>query len=266
MWYSNRMKYRIDYGELLAMLGDAFEVFTRRDVGLVLAGYRTVKSSRDTYQVIRQLTKQELITQRLGGEQAQFVVSAAGRQRSGVYRPDVAWDKSWDGRWRAVTYDLPESRRAERRTLWRALRDRRLGLLQRSVWIWPHPLTEMLEEIITVSGVPECFCGLEADRLFLCTHAEVVATAWNWEDIDQRHRTYLNNSKVTPDQANKAVDPMALGCLLRLERSAYQHAFSLDPLLPRGLWPKDYRGPAVERRHREFVAQSRERWGQLVSD
>jgi DNA-binding transcriptional regulator PaaX len=258
------MKYRVDYGELLALLSDTFELFTRRDVGWILAGYRGFHNERDTYVILRKLTQQELIAQRGKGKSAQFVVSDAGRRRSRVARPSDQWNRRWDGRWRAVTYDLPEVRRKERQSLWSALRDRRLGLLQRSVWIWPHPLEDILQEIITVEGVPECFCGLDADRLFLCTHAEVVATAWDWEEIAHRHRSYLNNTKATPAQAKAAALP-ALAHLLRLESAAYQYAFSLDPLLPRTLWPAEYDGPAVERRHAEFVAATRQRWHQLAS-
>ena len=258
------VRYRVDYGELLALLCDTFVTFSRRDVGWVLAGFRGVRDERDTYQIIRRLTEKELLERRGRGKSAQFVVSPAGQQRRRALRPTEQWNRPWDGRWRAVTYDLPETRRKERRWLWAALRAHRLGLLQQSVWIWPHPVEDTLREIITVQGVPECFCGLDADRLFLCTDAEVVATAWAWEEITRRQQTYLNNLKATPAQARVADNLPALGRLLRLERAAYHYAYSLDPLLPRALWPATYHGPAIERRHAEFLDVLRHRSRQLM--
>ena len=42
------------------------------------------------------------------------------------------------------SYDLPETRRNDRAQLWRALRARKLGLLQLSMWVWPHEVEEAI--------------------------------------------------------------------------------------------------------------------------
>jgi DNA-binding transcriptional regulator PaaX len=132
------------------------------------------------------------------------------------------------------------------------LRSRNLGLLQRSVWIWPHDLTQILREIIQVKGLPENFCGFTAPELFLCTHAEVVATAWNWEEITRRHRTYLTHLTANRAALQKAATLAALAGVARLERQAFAFAFSLDPLLPRTLLPDGYLGCETWERHAQF--------------
>jgi DNA-binding transcriptional regulator PaaX len=127
---------------------------------------------------------------------------AAPRRLSGCCRhgpspvkraPRTEWAKRWDGIWRVVTFDLPEVRHKERHRLSRALRGRQLGFLQRSVWVWPHDVQPILNEIIETEGVPECFCGFQANKLLLCTDAEIVASAWDFVEITRSQRGYLTH-------------------------------------------------------------------------
>ena len=260
------MKYQIDYGELLCLLLDTFVTFSRRDVGWVLAGFRGTGNQRTHYEIIRRMEREGLVQRQGRGAAARFTITVKGRQRAVVCDPAREWARSWDKQWRVVSYDLPETRRRERRMLWRALRDRKLGFLQRSLWVWTHQVEVTLREIIEVEGVPECFCGFEAHRVFLCTDAEIVATAWDFEEIHKRQQMYLNQLVATPARAKAAQQPAELARLARLEHQSYQHAFSLDPLLPRVLWPKEYLGPAVEKRHQEFRSAFHRRRRQLARE
>jgi phenylacetic acid degradation operon negative regulatory protein len=175
------------------------------------------------------------------------------------------WDEPWDGLWRVVTFDVPESRRNDRKRLWQALRARKLGLLQRSVWVWPRNVESILNEIIHAQGIPECFCGFEARRLFLCTDAEVVAAAWDFEEITRRHKAYLDHPVLTHRAVKNSRDLTRLAALARAERTAYEYAFVFDPLLPRLLLPKAYRGMDVQQRHEEFRQLMRQRLTALAS-
>ena len=134
-----------------------------------------------------------------------------------------------------------------------------MGYLQRSVWVWPHAAEALLQEIIQARGIPECFCGFEASRLFLCSTEEVVTTAWDFQEIARRHQTYLQHLVANTGSLNRARDLQELAMVVRVEREAYQYAFFLDPLLPRSLWPKTYRGPIVAERHEVFCACLRRR-------
>jgi phenylacetic acid degradation operon negative regulatory protein len=186
-------------------------------------------------------------------------------QRSPVPRsPRAAWDQPWDGAWRVVTFDLPEVRRKDRHRLWKALRAARLGLLQRSVWIWPHDVQELLTQIIEATGVPECFCGFKATQLFLCTDAEIVLSAWDFVELTRRQRGYLSNRAATVRQLKATDDLARLAALAREEWVAYEHAFAHDPLLPTKLLPPGYQGAAVERQHAEIRRELRQRLSRLV--
>jgi len=256
---------KTEYELALEVFFWGLETFSRRDCGLLLAGYRETSSSRRIGFLLERLQRERLLARQGRGRAAQFTITAAGKQRVAPLSPAREWSRSWDGKWRVFSFDLPLSRRKDRLALWRALRDHKLGLLQRSVWIWPHEVEPVLRQIVDARNIPECFCGFEANRLFLCDTTEVVATAWDFEEIGRRHTTYLRNLVATPHAAQTATDLSTLARLARQEREAYRYAFSLDPLLPRELWPAAYHGAAVEGRHDQFHAALGQRLRELCA-
>jgi DNA-binding transcriptional regulator PaaX len=241
------------------------ETFSRRDCGLILAGYRDTPGGRRLDQLLERWRRQQLITRHGRGKTAEFTITERGRSLVPVFEPHRAWNKPWDSKWRVFSFDLPADRRKDRTKLWRALHDAKLGCLQHSVWIWPHEVEALLREVIQARGIPECFCGFEASRLFLCDHAEVAATAWDFDEISRRHATYLRHLVANPSALLRARDLTELARFARIEHDAYRYAFSRDPLMPRVLWPKSYSGAAVEERHQNFCAVLQRRLHELCS-
>ncbi len=229
------------------------------------AGYDEYSHPRQITQMLGRLQQQDLIARHGRGRQVHFALTAKGRARLPTPLPTAEhWNTPWDGCWRVLTFDLPMIRQRDRFPLWRALRDRHIGLLQRSVWIWPRPLEAIVREILETEGIPECFCGFEVRRLFLCTDAEVVQAAWDFEEIFRRHRAYLQQPRLRASEARATHDLAGLARLARLERQTYAYAFSLDPLLPQELWPKGYHGPEIVARHRAFRLALRDRLAALA--
>ena len=256
---------RILYEEVLDFFLWGLETFSRRDCGLILAGYRVTDSERRANQMLDRLAQQRLLKRVGRGQDARFSITTDGQQRTAVAEPTPSWNRRWDGQWRVVGYDLPETRRKDRLVLWQALRARKLGLLQRSMWVWPHDLEPILVDVIHAKGIPECFCGFEAHRLFLCNDAEVVLAAWDFEEISRRQHAYLKHLVANISALKAAGTLVQLAHIARVERQAYQFAFSLDPLLPRSLCPKDYEGFAVEQRRQQFRDRLRRRCRDLRS-
>lgn len=264
MWYGCRsVKTEVELALEVFFWG--LEVFSRRDCGWILAGYRRCEGERRVERVLERLRRERLLAQTGRGRRARFTITDAGRQRVHIERPTDSWQRVWDGRWRVFTFDLPARQRKQRMILWRALRDARMGLLQHSVWIWPHEVESILEKVIQSHGIPECFCGFEVGRLFLCDDAEVVATAWDFSAIDRAHEVYLKHPVANVPSLNRADSLQELARVARVERDAYQDAFCGDPLLPRALWPKSYRGARVEERHQQFLARLSRRLRELVT-
>ncbi len=244
---------------ILEFLCWGVQVFTRRDLGLTLSGYRPTATDRRIDELLERLRQQRLLEKEGRGRYARFTITAAGQQQVRTFDPAAHWNQPWDAKWRVFTFDFPANRHKDRILLWRALRNHKFGLLQRSVWIWPHMVTSILEGIVQAQGIPECFCGFEAGHVFLCDNAEIIVAAWDFEEIARRHSTYLNNGVATTGNLARARDLRELARLTRIERDAFHYAFSRDPLLPRELWPKGYKGPALHERRLAFHAQLRRR-------
>ncbi len=255
----------IDYEEILDVFLWGVSKLMQPTFHNLLVGYDEFAHRPQRLRLLKELRRQKLIEQTRRGKRAEFVITAVGRHRMRELDPQSLWGRRWDGVWRVVTFDVPETRRRERKLLWQSLRARKFGLLQRSVWVWPHPVETILKEIIHVEGVPECFCGFEAPRLVLCNDEEVIETAWDWEEIGHRQNAYLRLTFGTVANLDVARDLGALAAAARAERRAYEDAFIFDPLLPAALLPRNYRGQAVRLRHVRFRERLRQRFAEMAS-
>jgi DNA-binding transcriptional regulator PaaX len=83
--------------------------------------------------------------------------------------------KPWDGRWRFLIFDIPETRRVTRDQIRRSLISFGFYRLQNSVWVFPYECEEVLE-LLRINY------GVRYDALYL--RAEKVAK-------DQRLRRYF---------------------------------------------------------------------------
>ena len=254
---------RLEYEIALECFLWGLDMLTRRDLGLIFTGYRDVQSEQHIEQLIDRLRQQKMIEQSGRGPSAEIKITDAGRHRVRVRRPADHWDRPWDGHWRVFLFDLPARQQKDRVVLWRALREARFGLLQRSVWIWPFEVEPELRQVLQTRGSPGAACGFEVSRLFLCEATEVVASSWNFVAIGRAHETYLKHLVANVTSLNRADNLSELARVARVERDAYQDAFAIDPLLPRPLWPKSYKGTGVEQRHQVFMARLRTRVAEL---
>lgn len=241
------------------------ETFSRRDFALILAGVRHTASGREYDRLLERWRRQQKVVRTGRGREVRFRIADEVRHRSGTVDPAAEWGRDWDGKWRVFSFDLPEIRRKERLSLWRQLRAAKFGFLQRSVWVWPHDVEASLREMVEAQGIPECFCGFEAGRLFLCDAAEIVGTAWDWKQIRHDHDAYLQQGSGAVRALGKADRIEELARLVRTEHDAYRAAFRHDPLLPRNLWPDSYQGQAVKQQHCEYQACLRDRMGKVVA-
>ena len=251
------------YIEILDTFLSCMEFLARPTLYSILYGYNDCESPRQADLLVERLEERQFVARTGRGKRAIYSITANGLRQASALSPMRHWETPWDGHWRAVLFDLPANRPGVRQALWKALRARKFGLLQRSVWVWPHECEAILKEITDARGVPECFCGLESRRLFLCTDEEVIETAWKFDDIGEHHTSYLESTKRLATALNKVKDMESLGRLARVEREAFRAAFAWDPLLPRRLCPKGYRGFQVERRHQEILQTLRNRMANL---
>ncbi|KKU04430.1 MAG: Repressor in ring oxydation complex/ phenylacetic acid degradation pathway related protein (PaaX) [Parcubacteria group bacterium GW2011_GWA2_45_30] len=143
---------------------------------LKLIGSDWRKINRESlWQSIRRLYQSKLVTaheQKDGS--VTLVLSEEGRQRALTYKLDemrITAPKRWDGKWRIIIFDVPESKKKIRDAL--RFQFRRLGLkeLQKSVFIHPYPCDDEIDFII------ELYQARSYVRKII---AESVDTALHW--------------------------------------------------------------------------------------
>jgi phenylacetic acid degradation operon negative regulatory protein len=172
--------------------------------------------------------------------------------------PAAAWGRSWDGRWRLVVFDLPETKSALRTRLRRFLKARGFGYLQDSVWVSPDPLGGLLgrwggldtvESLITLEACP---CSGESNTA-------IVLGAWDFDRVNHLYQRCLKILEDPPESRRNPVEGSAtVRRWVRLESEAWLEAVSSDPLLPGVLVPDGYRGPEVwEKRQRVLTRVTR---------
>lgn len=83
-----------------------------------------------------------------------FYITARGQKeafwsaldaRLALYQPT---QQKWDGRWRMILFDIPEKKRRLRDDLRHVLKCLAFKELQRSVWVTPHKIPDLVNELL----------------------------------------------------------------------------------------------------------------------
>lgn len=144
--------------------------------------------------------------------------------------PETCWNRRWDQKWRLLAFDIPAKPHARRQKLWRWLKQNRLGLLQRSLWISGKPLQE-IRELFHDAANSHTLLVWEAPTPAGLNPVSIVEQAWDMAGLDADYQAALSlsSAEATPENLRKAT-------------FRWQKAVQADPLLPRSLYPKSFRG------------------------
>lgn len=185
-----------------------------------------------------------------------FRLTPAGRLRAlGGCLPGEWWDRAWDGAWRTVVFDFPESRRALRNELRKDLRAARFGCLQGGAWVRPHPLDAHAEHLRQRTGTAGSITFLEARAACGDQAADIVTKAWDFARLRSWHGDYLEHLARLPCPGTPGIDRNLLEWG-RLEKQRWEHCLAHDPLLPRELWPDGYLGETAWKARLETLARA----------
>lgn len=155
--------------------------------------------------------------------------------------PTAQWNRTWDGHWDLVIFDIPESERDIRRRLRDILKAEQFGQLQKSVWLRPSiSLSKRLQSFqkTTRPGVYQ----MMRVQLSVADQRGIVEKAWPWEQIMEVQDAYQRHLKDLGPLARKGAPDDAFHRWFLQEHALWSQWMKADPLLPRTLWPKSYSG------------------------
>lgn len=117
------------------------------------AGSSKKPAPTETYAITRSLKNlaDTGLIERLESGQGEYArLTQKGRQKVASMRldnPNALANPNWDGKWRIVLLDLPESRKQEREALRYLLKKAGFVLLKNSAWVSPFPFEFLFQNI-----------------------------------------------------------------------------------------------------------------------
>jgi len=111
-------------------------------------------------QALKRLREHGFIEKQKDGEKIIFKLTEAGRDWLLKNKPDDQIE--WDGVWRLVIFDIPESYKRARNTLRRRLKDWGFSAWQKSVWASKKPLTTALRKLVKELGIDDWVLVIES--------------------------------------------------------------------------------------------------------
>jgi DNA-binding transcriptional regulator PaaX len=151
--------------------------------------------------------------------------------------PERSWSQDWDGKWRSISFDLPQSYRRERNHLNNWLKKHRFGHLQGSLWITHRKYATWTNEIEELKIDPHSVLFQESSPIGRLTNEEYVSKAWPFKKINlnySKHIQFLSNNLPASSQ-----QPLSW---FETESNLWNAAFEMDPFLPDELLPSRYKG------------------------
>lgn len=97
----------------------------------------------------------------------------------------------WDGRWRLLTYSIPESKRHLRRRLRQQLTWLGFGALHQATWISPRDLRDEVEQIVNELQVRPFAEFFSAEHRGFASDEEIVARCWNLEQLNDYYAAFI---------------------------------------------------------------------------
>lgn len=206
-------------------------------------------SPRAVRAAIWRMVRQGWLRTRRIGRRAYCSLTPQGAWRvdQGVRRVYRLEPEPWDGRWRLLTYAIPEGRRAVRDRLRRELAWLGLGPLSRSTWLTPRNLAAQLSELATSYGLLDGVAIFEGRHLGPEQDLSLVRRCWDLGAVASRYRAFI-----------AATRARAVGLGRRLRRGAisdaacfaekillvheYRKFLFVDPGLPQALLPAGWPG------------------------
>lgn len=133
--------------------------------------------------------------------------------------------EKWDGKWRIISYEIPESKRELRDKLRREMQGWGLGPWHRSFWLTPHPIIETLRQLVSQKEEEKYIQAFEADHTF-GEREVLIEKVWGKSNLDKKYRELFKSWHDLLSKEGDKVDKF------KTVASLYVEMLKIDPGLP----------------------------------
>jgi phenylacetic acid degradation operon negative regulatory protein len=96
--------------------------------------------------------------------------------------------ETWDGKWRILSYEIPEKKREMRDRLRREVSGWGLGPWHRSFWITPHPIIPNLRALVSEREEESYIQAFESEHVFGDRNV-LIEKVWQTSVLEKKYRT-----------------------------------------------------------------------------
>lgn len=99
---------------------------------------------------------------------------------------------NWDGKWRILSYEIPEKKRDLRDRLRREVAGWGLGPWHRSFWLTPHPIIDNLKNLVVGKEEEKFVQAFEADHTFGDKEV-LIEKVWKKQELEKKYRALFKS-------------------------------------------------------------------------
>lgn len=121
-------------------------------------------------------------------KQSLYMLTEKGFQELCLNFPVFRYMKDkWDGKWRILSYEIPEKKRDLRDRLRREVAGWGLGPWHRSFWLTPHPIIDNLRSLVSQKEEEQYIQAFEASHVF-GNREILIEKVWQKSLLDKKYR------------------------------------------------------------------------------
>lgn len=136
--------------------------------------------------------------------------------------------EKWDGKWRIISYEIPEIKREIRDRLRREMQGWGLGPWHRSFWLTPHPIINTLKSLTSQKEEEKFIQTFESDHVY-GNRDILIEKVWGKSALDKSYRELFKKWHETLSSSDEKIDKF------KKVIAEYINLLRQDPGLPKEL-------------------------------
>lgn len=189
------------------------------------------RPKRNLYAALSYAVKNGDVKRVSNGSKDGYRLTFTGKKKLQKDFPLVSFRKrEWDGKWRVLIYDVPDSRKSAREGLRRKVRQYGFGKLQNSTYISPFPIEKAMVDFLEANFLTNKVIFMTADNIFSGGDKYLAENIWKLTRLNTHY------GRILEELREKETEERDLNRL----RGELVGLLEIDPFLPNDLLPKPW--------------------------